>query len=662
MYTVANQTDLEIEVVGTNTCCGESNGSATVSMECGIEPYAISWSNGGSTSTIDNLAPGTYTVTVVDAIGDTEVGSVTIGGSSSPNVSITGTNTFCGENNGSASISVSAGLPPYTISWSNGVMDELSISDLAPGSYSVTVVDTKGCTTVETIFINPSVLPNAGNLTGGPFLFCIDGSPDYVGGINLTNVIGANTMFIVTDADGNILATPDTMTDLENYNFETGQAGFCYIYHLSYEGNIFGLGIGLNIDDISGCFDLVGAIEVEKNGSELDYSTVLFDLNACSAGVDFDEFTADIDNYNGCTEFEVIGDNLDAGFSHSCTPGVNNSLGMCFSAEKSCTYDPTTDKKLVIDLRVSPGSFGSGGITGLSFYEQAPDMFVWTDGTTGDNNYPTLFAIRILKNNVVIFEDDDLATSQSWSLSQFDFSTNPDFTVTSTATFTIELIPYCAVGNNLTDISIWDVDEINIFSECNNPLSGGILEGGPYDICLDELSDNITDLSITSNAGDQSILVVTDDQGTILHVANSLDAFGQIDFNDGEEGICYIWHISAENGFSGAVVGNNINSDLEGCYNLSNSIAVVKTDCGQRFQIYPNPASDGITVKLQTPDYHTYSYEIIDHLGRIAIARRYMDNNQREVYIDLSTLPAGRYYLKAVSDSYRTTKPIIIVR
>ncbi len=661
-FTITNETDLEIEVVGTNTCCGEDNGSATVTMECGIEPYMITWSNGGVTSTIDNLAPGTYSVTVVDAVGDTEIGSVTIGDSTSPNVTINGTNTFCGENNGSASINVSSGLPPYTISWSNGVMDELLISDLAPGSYSVTVTDTKGCTTVETIFINPSILPNAGNLNGGPFLFCIDGSPDFVGGINLTNVVGTNTMFIVTDVDGNILATPDTMTDLENYNFETGQAGFCYIYHLSYEGNIFGLGIGLNVDDINGCFDLVGAIEVEKNGSELDYSTVLFDLNACSAGVDFDEFTADIDNYNGCTEFEVIGDNLNAGFSHSCTPGVNNSLGMCFSAEKSCTYDPTTDKKLVINLRVSPGSFGTGGITGLSFYEQAPDMFLWTDGTTGDNNYPTLFAIRILKNNIVIFEDDDLATSQAWSLSQFDFSTNPDFMVTSTATFTIELIPYCAVGNNLTDISIWDVDEINIFSECNNPLSGGTLEGGPYDICLDELSDNITDLSITSNAGDQSILVVADDQGNILHLANSLDAFAQIDFNEGEEGICYIWHISAENGFSGAVVGNNINSDLDGCYNLSNSIAVVKTNCGQRFQIYPNPAIDGITVKLQTPDYHTYSYEIVDHLGRTAITKRFMENNLREVYVDLSTLAAGRYYLKVVSDSYRTIKPILVVR
>lgn len=53
---------------GTNpTCANLCNGSATVDVVGGTPPYTYTWSNGGSTRTITNLCPGTYTVTVKDA-------------------------------------------------------------------------------------------------------------------------------------------------------------------------------------------------------------------------------------------------------------------------------------------------------------------------------------------------------------------------------------------------------------------------------------------------------------------------------------------------------------------------------------------------------------------------------------------------------------------
>jgi len=64
---------------------GMSNGSATVNITSGSGPFEISWSNGVSvsgeiTSTIDNLAPDTYTVTVTDAKGCTFTEDVVISG------------------------------------------------------------------------------------------------------------------------------------------------------------------------------------------------------------------------------------------------------------------------------------------------------------------------------------------------------------------------------------------------------------------------------------------------------------------------------------------------------------------------------------------------------------------------------------------------------
>ena len=53
------------------TCFGLNNGSATVNITGGTNPYTPNWSNGGANATISNLAQGNYSVTVTDANGCT---------------------------------------------------------------------------------------------------------------------------------------------------------------------------------------------------------------------------------------------------------------------------------------------------------------------------------------------------------------------------------------------------------------------------------------------------------------------------------------------------------------------------------------------------------------------------------------------------------------
>src|SRR5690606_1869230 len=50
-----------------------------------------------------------------------------------------------GATDGTASLVVTGGTPPYTYLWSNG-MTSASISNLAAGDYSATVTDANGCT------------------------------------------------------------------------------------------------------------------------------------------------------------------------------------------------------------------------------------------------------------------------------------------------------------------------------------------------------------------------------------------------------------------------------------------------------------------------------------------------------------------------------------
>ena len=103
----------------------------------------------------------------------------------------------------------------------------------------------------NSITVNRVALGGA-TLTGGPFTFVVNGMVDNVSGITVdeSNINGMNTVFIVTDEDGDILGLPPTMTDLEGVDFDEAGGGICFIYHLTYQDGLQGLSTGMNIDDL----------------------------------------------------------------------------------------------------------------------------------------------------------------------------------------------------------------------------------------------------------------------------------------------------------------------------------------------------------------------------------------------------------------------------
>ena len=69
---------ISVQLESKDAACGNNNGSINASAFGGTPPYAYQWSSGQSSAYIDNLAPGTYTITVVDAMSDTATASATI--------------------------------------------------------------------------------------------------------------------------------------------------------------------------------------------------------------------------------------------------------------------------------------------------------------------------------------------------------------------------------------------------------------------------------------------------------------------------------------------------------------------------------------------------------------------------------------------------------
>lgn len=135
------------------SCNGAANGTATVSVNGAINPVVYTWSNGASSAGIQNLTPGTYTVTVMDDAGCTLVLSANITEPPALAANATATQeTAAGANNGTASAQPNGGLPPYSYAWNNGA-NTADIANLAPGTYTVTVTDAGLCTAVQSVSV-----------------------------------------------------------------------------------------------------------------------------------------------------------------------------------------------------------------------------------------------------------------------------------------------------------------------------------------------------------------------------------------------------------------------------------------------------------------------------------------------------------------------------
>jgi gliding motility-associated-like protein len=130
-------------------CAGQATGSATVMASGGTPPYEYSWNTTPvqSTETVANLQAGGYIVTVTDAAGCTKTANVTITEPAPLVITITKKDVACkGDLTGSATASASGGIPPYIYAWlTSPIQSTATISNLAPGTYSVAVFDSAGC-------------------------------------------------------------------------------------------------------------------------------------------------------------------------------------------------------------------------------------------------------------------------------------------------------------------------------------------------------------------------------------------------------------------------------------------------------------------------------------------------------------------------------------
>ncbi|MUU78312.1 PKD domain-containing protein [Winogradskyella endarachnes] len=228
-------------VVTQMTCAGENDASITLNFVGGIDPVTLVWDDDPVAGTErNNLAPGTYTVTIIDGTPCEIQESFTIYNIVPLSLSANITHALDCEdtNSGGINLLIEGGTPPFEVLWNNGETTE-DLSNIPPSTYTATVTDANGCEISDSWAINrfePLLVEVIDQVDVDCETASIDqtflamatgGVPPFQFSWSDGTVSGQNNEFMSTDTNGLIvLEVEDSLGCTANYTFNVELAVF----------------------------------------------------------------------------------------------------------------------------------------------------------------------------------------------------------------------------------------------------------------------------------------------------------------------------------------------------------------------------------------------------------------------------------------------------
>ena len=263
----------EIEILSTTTdlLCFESNlGSINLLISGGVSPYDYNWSNGNSTSNINNLAAGTYNFIITDINNCIKTESFIINEPPLLQVFSQHINVDCfGNNSGEIDVSVNGGTPQYSFNWS-GFGNNEDLLNVPADNYNLTVTDANFCSTSISVFISePNEIVYNVQLVD---LLC-NNIPQ---GEIIINASGGTPGYFYSTDGGGSYQSNNIFTSLQagNYSVWIKDANSCSKHQSFsiYEPNSYS-NLGTSQLDIDKCFgDATGSISLIISGQTSPYA------------------------------------------------------------------------------------------------------------------------------------------------------------------------------------------------------------------------------------------------------------------------------------------------------------------------------------------------------------------------------------------------------
>lgn len=203
--------------------CNGGTGSAVATLTGGTPGFTYNWSNGSTGNVASGLTSGTYTITITDSKGCSATNTVNIPEPAPLVLPITTSSLTCyGNASGSATVTPTGGVAPYTYLWGTTPVQNGNIAGglSANTTYTLLVADANGCTATATVSPLSQPAPIAistaasGTSCGTTYLGVLTATPQggsapygYTwsnGGWTqvISNVAAGQYSVVVTDANG----------------------------------------------------------------------------------------------------------------------------------------------------------------------------------------------------------------------------------------------------------------------------------------------------------------------------------------------------------------------------------------------------------------------------------------------------------------------------
>ncbi len=210
--------NLALSATSSNPACPLSaDGSINTTVTGGTAPYNYSWTGPAPIGNVPdpvNLLPGQYRLTVTDASGCTQTQTFTLVAPNpiTPSAVVQGI-TCAAPLAGSVDISVSGGVPGYIYKWSDGSTAE-DLNSLPAGSYTVTISDNGGCSTIYTAVVPGNTTPPVASAVPDGVLTCANTTVSLNG---LNSSIGAEYTYQWQAPPGYIVSGENTLVPVVNH-------------------------------------------------------------------------------------------------------------------------------------------------------------------------------------------------------------------------------------------------------------------------------------------------------------------------------------------------------------------------------------------------------------------------------------------------------------
>lgn len=308
--------------VNTNNvlCNGGATGNASASGSGGAAPYTFVWSTGATSSSINNLVAGNYSVTMTDNAGCTATQNFTIAEPAVLGATATAAPTSCSSPTGSASVVASGGTAPYSYLWSDGTTGT-SVTGLSSGNHTVTVTDANGCNVTRTVnVVQPAAI--SGSIAATP-ITCNGAS----NGTATVSISGGTAPITYLWSNSGTTATINNLS-AGNYNVTATDASGCSIILNTTitEPPVITAAVTVNSGNCSGNG---GSATVSANGgvSPYSYSWSSGSTSAAATGLSSGNYTVTVSDASGCSVTENFTINQPQNLSVSLTPTQVSCFG-----------------------------------------------------------------------------------------------------------------------------------------------------------------------------------------------------------------------------------------------------------------------------------------------------------------------------------------------